>query len=270
MNGRMSQSDKPRTVRAFFDDYVRRDFPQRRAPDGSGWRWPGDEWVSGAVRDATYELLLRQRGTPWREVVEIGPGSGKYTDMLLAQPGVHLTAFEISPAFIDSLKERCAAHVEAGRLDARLIDWTANDGLLKALGARAGAIDLFFGIDVFLMMDFQSALVYLLSAALVLRPGGVFAGTFGDADSESGWARMVRDIGRHSGFDDAPCTRFHWVGHQMLRASLERLGFAVRTLVSGPEGAARLGPLDIARIYVVAELIDPEPSRALKASLFPS
>jgi hypothetical protein len=266
----MEDTGKPRTVRAFFDDYVRRDFPNRRAPDGSSWVWPGDEWVNELVRENTYDLLLRpSAGEVLNEVIEIGPGSGKYTQMLLQRTGARITAYEISDAFLEALAVRCGDFVSNGRLVARPIDFTANEGLVRSARELEGRVDLFFGIDVFLMMDFQSAFVYLLSAALLLRKGGRFAGTFGDADSDSGWERLVRDAGRHSAFDDAPCTRFHWVGRTALIQTLERLGFAVHHMVSGPDAGPQ-GDLDVARLYVVAEMVDPAAAQALKATLFPA
>lgn len=266
----MEDTGKPRTVRAFYDAYVRRDFPNRRAPDGSSWTWPGDEWVNERVRENTYNLLLRPApGETLQEVVEIGPGSGKYTQMVLERTAARVTAYEISSAFLEALASRCGSYQADGRLVARAIDFTANDGLLRSAASLEGQTDLYFGIDVFLMMDYQSAFVYLLTAALLLRKGGRFAATFGDADSDSGWQRLVRDVGRHSGFDDAPCTRFHWVGRAALTMSLERLGFAVHHMVSGPDAGPH-GDLDVARLYVVAEMVDPAAAQALKATLFPA
>lgn len=222
------------------------------------------------MRENTYDLLLRsQAGEPLNQVVEIGPGSGKYTQLLLERTDARVTAYEISDAFLEALAGRCGSYLADGRLVARPIDFAANDGLFKSAAALEGEVDLYFGIDVFLMMDFQSAFVYLLTAALLLRKGGCFAGTFGDADSHSGWERLVRDAGRHSAFDDAPCTRFHWVGRAALTTTLERLGFAVRHMVSGPDGGPH-GELDVARLYVVAEMVDPKAAQDLKASLFPA
>lgn len=257
-------------AREFFDDYVRRVFPQRRAEQGGDWAWPGDEWVGKAVRESTYRLLLEEAGAAgWAKAVEFGPGSGKYTQMLLERSAAQVTAYEISPAFVETLEQRCAEHVASGRLRARVIDWAANDGLLSDLGEDCATIDGVFGVDVFNMLDWQSAFVYLISSACMLREGGKLAGVFADPGSVSGWERLVRDAGRHSAFSSAPSTRFHWVSRDMLEDALSRLGFRIDVLLSGPDGWNG-GPLDIARWYVVGTLVEPEKARELRSTLTPA
>jgi len=219
------------------------------------------------VREATYATLLEPPlGERWETVVEIGPGSGKYTEMLLERTPASITAFELSPALLSSMLDRCAPHVASGRLDGRPIDWVSNNGLIESASPLVGRVDLFFAVDVFLMMDFQATLTYLISAANLLRPGGRFAATLGDADSQSGWERMIRDTGRHSAFSLAPDTRFHWLSGTFIDQVFSRLGFRIVTHVSGPDGG-NCGPLDIARRYVVAELVDPKPGQALRQNL---
>ncbi|ACA19289.1 Methyltransferase type 12 [Methylobacterium sp. 4-46] len=250
---------------SFFDEYVRRVFPARKAAAGADWAWPGDEWADAALREATWRRIVgTSDAAGWREVVEIGPGSGKYTEWVLARSPARVTAYEISAAFLDALRQRCGEAAARGRLDARLIDWTDNEGLLRDYGGRVGSADLWLAIDVLMMMDFQSALVYLISAAAMLRPGGRLVATFADGGSESGVERMLRDAGRHSAFDDSPCTRFHWIDRTLLERLLPRLGFGSLTIEHGPEGG-----LDIARLYLQAELTDPDAARALLPRLAP-
>ncbi len=252
--------------RAFFNHYVTDVFPERQRTASDALTWPGDEWVSDDVRLATWRRLLgRTDPASLGQVVEFGPGSGKYTEMALKFTAAHVRAFEISDAFLDSLNHRCGDFVEAGRLDARLIDWTDNEGLLRACSDIRGRVDLVFAVDVLMMMDFQSALTYLLSSALLLRAGGRLFATFADGASESGWARMLRDLGRHSGFDSAASTRFHWVSRTMLEPALARLGFADLEIVEGPASG-----LDIARLYVAATLEDPGRAQALAHALTPT
>lgn len=250
---------------AFFDDYVRRVFPERRASAGADWQWPGDEWADADLREATWRRIVGDCDPlTLREIVEIGPGSGKYTEMALVRTPAHLTAYEISRAFLDTLAERCADATASGRLDARRIDWTDNEGLLRDYGPRCGTADLWFAIDVLMMMDFQSALVYLISAASMLRPGGRLVATFADGGTQNGLARMLRDAGRHSAFDPAVCTRFHWIDRSLLEGVLPALGFGKLRIEHGPEDG-----LDDARLYVQAELVNAEAGRALAAKLVP-
>ena len=115
-----------------------------------------------------------------------------------------------------------------------------------------------------MMMDFQSTLVYLVSAAAMLRPGGRLLATFADGGSASGFERMMRDLGRHSASDSAPCTRFHWIDRTLLEALLPKLGFGAPVIVHGPDEG-----LDIARLYVAAVLEDPTLAHRATAHLAP-
>lgn len=262
------QTSGLRDMREFFDDYVKRDFPNRRNEKGETFGWPGDEWANEDLRENTYNLLLSNTDSaPQRHIVEIGPGSGKYTQMLLERTAASLTAFELSPALLEALRQRCGKYIESGRLSARDMNWTKNNELVAAIGSNAGSVDLFFAIDVFLMMDFQAVLIHLISAARVLRVGGRFAATFGDANSASGWGRMLSDASRHSAFELAPDTRFHWLSAGFLEQVLARLGFTILKSVSGPQGG-EFGTLDVARRYIVAELTDKEPSAVISYGLW--
>jgi hypothetical protein len=256
----------PSDLRGFFDDYVQRVFPERRSNAGADWAWPGDEWVDDEMREETYRRIVVGLPTDrTTQVVEIGPGAGKYTELLLARTHAEIVAYELSDAFLEVLRQRFPAQIAAGRLSPRPLAWTDNQGLVRDYAAKLGQADLMFGIDVLYFMDFQSVFVYLVSAAAMLRRGGRFYATFADGTSQSGWDRMVRDAGRHSAFDMGPCTRFHWMDRALLEFVLPKLGFGNLSVEHGPDGG-----LDIARLYVGAELLDPAPGRALLGALAPA
>ena len=251
-------------MREFFNSYVRDVFPSRRLAAGANWAWPGDEWADEPLREATWRWIAETAPTRLDRVVEFGPGSGKYTELVLQRTRAHVTAYEISDAFLEALSQRCAVFSDEGRLDGRRISWTDNEGLLRDFGSRH-VIDMVLAVDVLMMMDFQSALTYIVSAAALLRPGGRMLATFADAGSESGLARMRRDLGRHSATDPAPCTRFHWIDKSLLEAVLPTLGFGKITTVHGPDNG-----LDIARLYVSAELVDAARADDVASSLVPA
>ena len=251
-------------MRDFFNSYVRDVFPARREAAGATWEYPGDEWADDVLREATWRWIVDHGPAACNSVVELGPGSGKYTQLVLSRTAAQVTAYEISDAFIECLEHRCASYVANGRLRTRAIDWTGNEGLLRR-HSPVRDVDLLLAIDVLMMMDFQSALVYLASAAAMLRRGGRLLATFADAGSESGFVRMMRDLGRHSATDPAPCTRFHWINEALVQDVLPKLGFAAPVIVHGPDRG-----LDIARLYVAAELVDPELGAHAATSLAPA
>ena len=74
----------------------------------------------------------------------------------------------------------------------------------------------------------------------------------------------MRDLGRHSATDQTACTRFHWLDSSLLLNVLPRLGFAPPTIVRGPDNG-----LDIARLYVAAEFVDPVASGLAATRLAP-
>ncbi len=251
-------------MRVYFNHYVTAVFPGRRAAAGASWQWPGDEWADDALQAATWRWITDHRPSPMNSVVELGAGAGKYTVPLLRHTTARVAAYDISDAFIDCLERRCIRFIEEERLVAHRIDWSDNEGLLRRQG-RSRDVDMVLAIDVLMMMDFQSALVYLVSAAAMLRPGGRLLATFADGGSDSGLARMMRDLGRHSASDSAPCTRFHWVDRTLLERVLPRIGFAAPEIVHGPSEG-----LDIARLYVAAEVVNPALADEAAAKLAPS
>lgn len=254
-------------MRGFFNDYVKEIFPARRSAAAAEdrWRWPGDEWTTDEQRAATWAWLIRHAPPSLERIVEYGPGSGKYTDAFLRETTATIVAYDISDAFIDVLSERFRPEIQAGRLRPCLMDWRDNEGLLRDIGAERGRIDFVAAIDVLMMMDVQSAFVYLLSSAVMLRRGGRLAVNFADGGTQSGFDRILRDAGRHSAFDPAPCTRFHWVDRTLVETMLARLGFGRLSFVHGPDEG-----LDIARLYVGAELVEPERAAAMVSALKPA
>ena len=113
-----------------------------------------DEWASDALRTATWRWIVDACPATLGQVVEIGPGAGKYTDLVLRFTAAHVTAYEISDAFITCLEQRYAGFVTDERLLVRRIDWTDNEGLLRSDGGRRD-IDHVLVIDVLMMMDFN-------------------------------------------------------------------------------------------------------------------
>src|ERR1700732_1078131 len=65
-------------------------------------QWPGDEWGNEEFWQLTFKRMFVEQGAEhWRHSVEIGAGSGKYTQYLLDHSATDIVAFDISPEFLN-------------------------------------------------------------------------------------------------------------------------------------------------------------------------
>jgi len=84
--------------------------------------WPGDEWGNEARWSKIFETMFLDFGARnWKNCVEIGPGSGKYTSLLLRNSDSHIVAFDISPAYMEVMQKRLSRDIEDHRLEPALI-----------------------------------------------------------------------------------------------------------------------------------------------------
>ena len=83
-----------------WDHYVET-WEQWKKIEGEDWRWPGDEWGSPELWESNYRrFFVGAEG--WERAVEIGQGSGKYTERVLGgNDSVALRAYDISPKFLE-------------------------------------------------------------------------------------------------------------------------------------------------------------------------
>ena len=252
-------------LRDYFNKYVDEIFPSRKAASGGRLLWPGDEWSPPGMRERVFVTFFGDQDlTAWRRAVEIGAGAGSYTEILLARSRCAVRAYDVSERFLEVLGERCAPAAAEGRLACRLIDWKKNGDFLEDLKAAGWlrSIDAFVGIDVFIHLDLQSLVVYLLTAALALRPEGKLVGTFANLSSSGSMEQLFADIKRCPAFGTGLTARFHWLTDEMLERVLARLGFRIDKRIDG------MSPdLQPARTYLVATLVDPAPGEALRAQL---
>src|ERR1044071_9184121 len=107
----------------------------------------------------------------WKECVEIGPGSGKYTDYLLRNSPTRVIAYEISPDYQEVMKLRLAADIVEGRVEPALIKAENASEILEDLNGRGliRKLDCLFSIDAMVHVDLQYLASYFLTAALSLR-----------------------------------------------------------------------------------------------------
>jgi ubiquinone/menaquinone biosynthesis C-methylase UbiE len=134
------------------------------------------------------------------DVLEIGPGPGRTTDVLAAKV-VRLTAVEVNKGLAEALNERMTgSNVEVTHADATDLPYPDN---------RFSSVLSFTMLHHVPSVDAQDRL--FTEAARVLRPGGVFAGT-DSPDSKEFRDLHVGDI----------CVPIEPAG---LEARLQRAGF---------------------------------------------
>lgn len=185
----------------------------------SRWDWGrrGEEWTYGAGwKQGIVKRALEPLVAPGARVLEIGPGAGRWTEMLLGRAG-SVVAVDLSATAVEACRARFGE-----RADLELV---VNDGAsLSCLADRS--VDAVWSFDVFVHLNAVDVERYLDELRRVLRPGGRAAIHHGTrAGATGGWRsdltgeridRALRErgfllTGRLAGWSDA--TGSHAVGY---------------------------------------------------------
>jgi SAM-dependent methyltransferase len=218
----------------YWDLYVQSIFPQIRAahdPAAERLRWPGDEWGTPDVWDKIYAMVFApELDPPPARAIEIGPGAGKYTAMVLDHcPAVELLALDVSPAYLAVLAERLAPAIAAGRLStAQLLPECDHFSRLVEARGWQGSVDLVFSIDAMVHVDLQYLVAYWMASAKALRPGGRMIMSVADATSPYGFEKLIADVPTYFATQGKITSKFEWLCPPMVQHVLDRLGFDVR------------------------------------------
>ncbi len=234
-----------------WDEYVKERFPAIKAAtpfaqrELAPWRvlntkdneyiWPGDEWGDRETARRLFNESFGSRlGDDVKFLCELGAGAGRYTVLALERFS-HSTilSFDVSAEFEAILKKRCSPFVEAGRLKTYLLDEDplrlVNTVLKKGL---FGKIDGVYSFDAMVHVDLHTLLVYWISAARMLKPGGILAMNVADASSENGFMKLLNDsVGIYRQVGNAG-GHFMWASEDIAVKTLGRLGFEV-TITEG-------------------------------------
>jgi SAM-dependent methyltransferase len=244
-----------------WDHYVEHDWKQVQARRDDV-RWPGDEWGKPEHWERLYQrMFVAHGGLEWRRAVEIGQGSGKFTEKVLRNPGVAVRAYDVSEKFLAVCAERCEAHVRAGRLTLHRLDTSTPSFLLDDLKPWKRTIDALFSIGALVHVDLQYVIAYLIAAAATLKPGGKLILTLGTVGSDAGFQRLLEDI-VHSWatqFEPRGSGKYEWVSACLLERLLPRLGFGIDLLTEQHS----------INVHVVASLVHPELGDELARYLYP-
>lgn len=111
-------------------------------------------------------LRARLRRLPAGRFIEVGPGRGEVTRVLL-EHGWSGTAFDLDPGTAGALRERFRNEVEAGRLECENADF---------LGASPAPADLVISCMVMEHLDDAGQAAFLARAAASLKAGGRMIG----------------------------------------------------------------------------------------------
>lgn len=127
------------------------------------WSEGGEEWShSPAWKQSLIDEVMHRRIDPDKEVLEIGPGAGRWTEPLAAR-AKRLVVVDISDRCIELCRTRFAATTN--------IEYYVNDGRSLPFLADA-SLDAVWSFDAFVHISPQDTEAYLAEFARVLRPGG--------------------------------------------------------------------------------------------------
>jgi SAM-dependent methyltransferase len=186
----------------------------------------GDEWNEpeaigiDVAPDEIVPYLDRELFAPFLgicdTIVEIGPGGGRFTAILLPKCR-RLVAADTSGSMLAMLRQRFAgdARLECVELDGRGLSPIAN-----------ASVDAVFSYDVFVHLPQWDVFNYLSEIRRVLRPGGTAVLHHGNIFSPLGWANFLEEIpytvDRHK-----PYGAFTIMTPELMRGFCERAGLEV-------------------------------------------
>ena len=215
----------------WWDHYVNEVFPKRKSQTGADLKYAGYEWGAEANWKRLFEnLFSRADVDSWKNAVELGSGAGKYTAMVLARnTDCKVYAYDVSQAFLDACGERLSSYREAGRLTLQHLKGDRPDELLKRTTEHGLSrnLDALFSIDAMVHVDLQYLIVYFVTAALQLRPGGKLVITLADATSDQGFDKLMGDIRPFFAKQGAPAPKFEFLSPDIVTSVMARLGFEV-------------------------------------------
>ena len=258
----MAESNPYRTQ---WDSYVQT-WDRENGPNSSSSKldWPGDEWAEEETWSRIFQTMFLDFGAAgWKNCVEIGAGSGKYTDKVLRHSDSQIVAFDISPAYLQVLTKRLAADVQAERLYPVLLNGDDASEMLQELKRRQliRKIDALYSIDAMVHVDLQYLMAYFLTAALCLNKEGRLIMTLANAVSEAGFAALIQDTKSYYPMQGEPSAKFEWLGPEMVQRVLERLGFSVQFI-------APFNSVEQDRdLFVIATLVDMDRAQSFQEAL---
>ena len=127
------------------------------------WKEGGEEWTQSREWKRTLiEEVMFKYLEPGKDVLEIGPGAGRWSEVLLER-AAHLALVDVTERCIELCRRRLS-----GRDN---VAYFVNDG--ATLGFLADrSLDFVWSFDAFVHIDPRATESYLMELARVLRPRG--------------------------------------------------------------------------------------------------
>jgi SAM-dependent methyltransferase len=198
---------------ALWDDYSQL---WDRDPWFRQYKHLGDEWGSPQWVDHVIATYAQPWLSPSAEVVEIGPGGGRYTCELLSR-AASVTGVDVSPRMLARASGRFAGNPKFHGMLGSGTDLA---------GIPSGTVDFVFAFNVFIQLLPEDIYSYFLEIGRVLRDGGVASIHYATLSSEEGWKHF--DANRTQ-WSASPCARGRFTCLPMQAAELfaTRAGLAV-------------------------------------------
>jgi hypothetical protein len=227
-----------------WDRYVTEAFPRiqsgprRTQADLHPWQvlnttddaylWPGDEWGSAeTVRGILDTCMAPYLDATPAHLCEIASGAGRITDEVLKRyPQATIDCFDISQEFLNQVNARFADEIADGRVTTTLLTEAPgcmHDAVRDA--GRAGLIDCVFSFDAMVHVELHSIVIYIATAAAILKPGGLLTMNVADASTLHGFQKLLCNapgVFRQGG---RAGPQFQFASRDILENILGRMGF---------------------------------------------
>ena len=147
----------------------------------------GDEWCDDGTTERAWEMRLFAHSVePWlsptSQVLEIGPGGGKWTVRLAPRCGT-LTVFDVADQMLARTRTR------VNELGLGNVSFVLGNG--KDLQPIPNAsLDVVFSYDVFVHIALEDTVAYVQEIARVLKDGGIAIIHPATSDTRGAWDRI--------------------------------------------------------------------------------
>jgi len=143
------------------------------------WKAEGEEWtLSPAWKDSLIRHVLCRYIRPGGDVLEIGPGAGRWTGALIERAGT-LRAVDVAESSVQICRKKFN-----GRPGISFLVGNGKD----LSGILDGSVDAVWSFDVFVHINAAEAAAYVRELRRVMRPGAVAVIHHGKSGGfEGGW-----------------------------------------------------------------------------------